>query len=91
MDATVLVTLGRSYADHVGISLSTAGRRLADHGAFFDRLVAGHTITQARAERVARSLSYHWPPDVPWPRGVYRPPPEPYTARPKGSPPPERG
>ena len=80
MYSTSLVRLGRLYAAHVGISLSTAGRRLANHGAFFDRLESGHTITEARAERVARSLSHHWPVDLPWPPNIPRPAPAPYTS-----------
>ena len=80
MRATLLVHLGRLYADHLGISLSTAGRHLANHGAFFARLESGHTITEARAERVARSISHHWPADLTWPVEIARPTPAPYTS-----------
>ena len=80
MSSTLLVHLGRLYAAHLGISLSTAGRHLANHGAFFARLESGHTITEARAERVARSISHHWPADLTWPVEIARPTPAPYTS-----------
>ena len=80
MSSTLLVHLGRLYAAHLGISLSTAGRHLANHGAFFARLESGHTITEARAERVARSISHHWPADLTWPMEIARPTPAPYTS-----------
>ena len=81
MTSTQLVRLGRLYADHRGIKLSTAGRHLANHGAFFDRLLSGHTLTEARAVRVARSISQQWPVDMPWPADVPRPPAAAYSAR----------
>ena len=79
MRSTLLVRLARLYAAHVGISLSTAGRHLANHGAFFGRIESGHTITEARAERVARSISHRWPADLAWPADIARPTPAPYT------------
>ena len=79
MHSTSLVRLGRIYAAHGGVTLSTAGRHLANHGAFFGRLEAGHTITEARAERVARSISHHWPADLAWPADIPRPQPAPYA------------
>lgn len=81
MNSTLLVRLGRLYAAHLGISLSTAGRHVANHGAFFGRLVAGHTITEARTERVARSISHRWPADLAWPPDTPRPTPAPYSPR----------
>lgn len=79
MHSTFLVRLGRIYAAHGGVTLSTAGRHLANHGAFFGRLEAGHTITEARAERVARSISHRWPADLAWPTDIPRPQPAPYA------------
>ena len=81
MNSTQLVRLGRMYADHRGITLSTAGRLLANHGAFFSRLLSGHTITEARAERVARNISHQWPVDLAWPADIARPPPASYSSR----------
>ena len=79
MYSTQLVQLGRMYALRRGITLSTAGRLLANHGAFFTRLLSGHTVTEARAERVARSMSHQWPIDLAWPADIPRPAPELYS------------
>lgn len=81
MRSTQLVRLARMFAEHRGITLSTAGRLLANHGAFFTRLLSGHTVTEFRAERVARAMSHRWPLDLPWPADIPRPVPELYTPR----------
>ncbi len=81
MDSTQLVRLARMFADHRGITLSTAGRLLANHGAFFTRLLSGHTVTEFRAERVGRAMSHLWPADLPWPADIPRPVPELYSPR----------
>ena len=81
MGSTQLVRLARMFADHRGITLSTAGRLLANHGAFFTRLLSGHTVTEYRAERVARAMSHRWPVDLAWPADIPRPVPELYSPR----------
>ena len=81
MSSTRLVRLARMYAAHRGITLSTAGRLLANHGAFFTRLLSGHTVTEVRAERVAGAISHRWPVDLAWPADIPRPAPESYSPR----------
>ena len=81
MSSTQLLRLARLYAAHRGITLSTAGRLLANHGAFFTRLLSGHTVTEIRAERVARAASHRWPGDLAWPADIPRPAPESYSPR----------
>ncbi len=73
MDSTSIVRIGKIFADHKGISLSTLGRKTANHGLFFKRLQAGHDLTTRRAERVVQYLSDHWPDGLEWPGDIPRP------------------
>ena len=63
------------FAEHLGLSLSTVGRKAANHGAFFIRLESGRTITEARKDRVFQWFSDHWPEGLDWPPGIPRPEP----------------
>ena len=62
-------------------TVNRAGRLLANHGTFFTRLLSGHTVTEVKAERVARAISRRWPVDLVWPANIPRPSPEWYSPR----------
>ncbi len=55
--------------------MSTIGKKICGHGAFFRRLEEGHTITERRAREVIRSFSDQWPAGLTWPKDVSRPSP----------------
>ena len=59
----------------MGLRLTTVGRHIAGHGAFFSRLDAGHDITTRRATRVVQRLSDRWPAGAEWPADIPRPAP----------------
>ena len=75
MNAKALVRVARVFATGRGIKLSTVGKYAANHGAFFQRLEEGKTITEARRERVFQWLSDHWPEGCEWPSDTPRPEP----------------
>ena len=75
MHTTDILCLGRIYATATGRRLTTVGRHIAGHGAFFTRLDAGCGITLARAARVVQRLSDHWPEGAEWPSDIPRPAP----------------
>ncbi len=75
MNSTSLLRLGRLYARVNGLALSTVGRQVANHGRFFGRLEAGHTITEARIARVTQAFSDRWPSRLAWPPDIPRPQP----------------
>ena len=71
-----LGSLGSRYAEHLGLALSTTGRRVAGHGAFFRRLAAGR-VTWRRTQLAAQWFSDNWPPGVVWPAEIPHPEPSP--------------
>ena len=75
MRTTDIVHLGRIYATATGLRLTTVGRHIAQHGAFFARLDAGRDITTRRADRVVQRLSDLWPAGAVWPSDIPRPAP----------------
>ena len=75
MYSALLIRLGRLFSDARGLRLSTVGRLIANHGAFFSRLEDGRTITEARTERVCQQFSDHWPEELEWPTDIPRPAP----------------
>ena len=68
-----LIRLGEAYASHQGISLTTLGRKAANHGLFFVRLKGGCDVTTRREMSVKQYLSEHWPAGLEWPADIPRP------------------
>jgi hypothetical protein len=74
MNVQFLTALARQYAEHRGLALSTVSTYAAQDGKYFGRLEAGAGCTIAKANRIVRWFSDHWPPDLEWPRDIPRPP-----------------
>ena len=71
----LLVTLIRSFAQARGLSVSYASRLLTGSGDTVDRVTGGMSVTARRAETILCRASERWPPGLPWPADIPRPPP----------------
>lgn len=75
-----LLTLSNSYSEARRISMARVSTLIFNGGHVLARIAAGGDLTTGSFERALRWFSAHWPPDVPWPEGVPRPPLDPPEA-----------
>lgn len=68
-----LISLTRTYATHIGLSLPTVSTYMGGSGDTIDRLTRGHDITTRRLSRFVQWFSDHWPEDLEWPDDIPRP------------------
>lgn len=73
-DADSLVRLIDLYSERVGRSPYTISQNAAGQALLHERLKNGKGTTLRTAERALRWLSQNWPPDLPWPSDIPRPP-----------------
>ena len=75
LSADDVLSLARTYADCIGISLTTVGVRSANNDKMFVNLARGRTCTVRSLERAAHWFAGHWPKGLPWPEDIPRPEP----------------
>jgi hypothetical protein len=68
-----LLLLMQSYADAVGVPVTTASKRATGTTNTAHRLRAGGAITDIRFDNAVRWFADHWPEATHWPEGVSRP------------------
>jgi hypothetical protein len=73
LSADDVLSLARTYADCIGISLTTVGVRAANNDKMFVNLARGRTCTVRSLERAAAWFGANWPKGLPWPEGIPRP------------------
>lgn len=67
------LTLGTTYADHIGKSLYTVANHVGVHSRFFKRLSEGAGCSVATYNDVLGWFDENWPADLAWPADVPRP------------------
>ena len=77
LSADDVLSLARTYADCMDISLTTVGVRAANNDKMFVNLARGRTCTVRSLERAARWFACNWPIGLAWPEGIPRPEPGP--------------
>lgn len=71
----ILLTVARAYSAASGRSLARVATLIHDQGALFKKLDAGGSCTIDTYDKAMRWFSDNWPDDLPWPEGIFRPPP----------------
>ena len=74
-----VLTLSAAYSKKVGKSEARLGTIIRNHGSFFRNMRRGGDCTTRNAESTVQWFSNNWPDDLPWPKDIVRPAPDPVS------------